>query len=40
VSNTFPDSYSLQVIKPDSIIIVIGYRHGSPLPDLLPAEKQ
>jgi hypothetical protein len=40
VSNSFPDAYYLQVIKPDTIIIVIGYRDGSPLPDLLPAEKR
>ena len=40
VSQSRPDPYYLQLIKPDTIIIVVGPRDGAPLPSLLPAEKQ
>ncbi|MEM7167412.1 MAG: hypothetical protein AAF581_18260 [Planctomycetota bacterium] len=38
VSGKMPDAYYLQVVRPDTLIVVLGPRLGSPAPVYLPAE--
>jgi Kelch motif len=39
ISGRMPDPYFLQLARPDSLIIILGPRDGSPAPDLLPSRR-